>query len=61
MLDSVDVGESSLASYVGVAPDDLLEAHRVVALEEEPLLDLEGGGANLLDFPEDLPVREILP
>src|SRR3954469_15787245 len=26
MLDLVDVGESSLASYVGVAPDDLLEA-----------------------------------
>jgi len=26
MLDLVDVGESSLASYAGVAPDDLLEA-----------------------------------
>ncbi len=26
MLDIVDVGESSLASYRGIAPDDLLDA-----------------------------------
>jgi hypothetical protein len=26
MLDLVDVGESSLASYAGIAPDDLLDA-----------------------------------
>jgi trehalose synthase len=40
MLDPVDVGESSLASYVGIAPDDLLDA---VSRTAEAL-----GGAHVL-------------
>src|SRR5215471_7247090 len=54
MLDSVDVGASSLASYRGLAPDDLLDAvaHAARALRGARVLHLNatpyGGGVSEL-------------